>query len=959
MQTSLARRQRQRRAGNGRRGSGASGARAVAIALPLFLFGALAFLALAAFVTAVGAYGFYSRDLPDPKQVFEDLAFNQQTVVYDSTGTVELARFGGEKREVVPFDQIPPIVIDATTSIEDKTFWTNAGFDPAAFIKAGFDTLSGNERGASTITQQLVRARLLPQSAFAGSKYERKIKEIIQSIRLTQAFPGQEGKQSIIAAYLNQNFYGNQSYGIKAAAKSYFGVTDLSKLTIAQAAVLAAIPKSPSAYDLTRNAVAQKGPDGKTRLVVPPTTEIYQRRNLVLDRMIESRYLTRDTVTDAQIEAAKSDPIVLAPQASPNWRAPHFVWQVRKELGTILCGADQAESCDRLDIGGYKVTTTLDWNMQKIAEKWVKAAVLAPNATDTKAYLKSLGLPDQAWVENLRGKDVHNGALIAIDYRSGRVLAYVGSANYYAQSKDPQFQPQYDVLADGWRQPGSAFKPINYVTGIEDRTMTAATMFMDVVTDFGGKYTPTDADRLERGPVRMRQALQFSLNIPAVKAAIINGPDHVFDMAKRFGLHFQAAQNVAGSSIALGTLEVHPTDLVSAYGALADGGLLMPRTTILKVEDANGNQVWPQTAAPSAGVQVVSPQSAFIIDNILAGNTDPKQNPYWGKYQIVSGGQRRPAALKTGTTNDTKDLSAYGFLAPPADPTSPALAVGAWMGNSDNSQTGGVFSLDSTAPLWQAFLSEATKGMPIADFQQPSGITQARVDAFSGMLPGPFTTKTITEDFIDGTAPTQIDDTKVGIEVDASTGELWAAGCAGPPQTLGFLDLSGVDAGFPTWQKADAGWIARAKKGVGVVGGPQKTATTYFYQNGYTPYGRTWGAPFPPTATCTPPAPTPPPGFCDPLIGPCPPPCDPLLGPCPSGTPAPQAVVVGSFRCQTLDQVANSLTANGLAIGSIVPNDPGPGWVVSDQRPAAGTTVPSGTAVDILLADPKKAGCGG
>jgi membrane peptidoglycan carboxypeptidase len=981
MQTSLARRQRQRRSGNGRRNGGGTGSvRALAVALPLFLFASLAVLALTGFLAVVGAYGFYSRDLPDPKQVFDNLAFNQQTIVYDSTGKVELARFGDERREVVPYDQIPPLLIDATTSIEDKTFWTNAGFDPAAFVKAGFDTLTGNERGASTITQQLVRARLLPESAFAGSKYERKIKEIIQSIRLTQAYPGDAGKQSIIAAYLNQNFYGNQSYGIKAAAKSYFGITDLTKLTIAQAAVLAAIPKSPSTYDLAKNAVQMKGSDGKTQLIVPSDTEIYQRRDQVLNQMLQNRYLTRDTITDAQIEAAKADPIILVPQATPNWRAPHFVWQVRRELGTILCGAEQAESCDRLDTGGYRVITTLDWNMQKTAEKWVKAAVLAPNATNTKAYLKSIGVPDQTWIENLRGKNVHNGALVAIDYRTGRILAYVGSASYYASSKDPTFQPQFDVLSDGWRQPGSAMKPINYITGIDDRTMTAATLFMDVVTDFGGKYTPTDADRLERGPVRMRQALQFSLNIPAVKAAIMNGPDHVFEEAKKFGLRFQAAQNVAGSSIALGTLEIHPTDLVGAYGAIANGGVLMPRTTISSVVDSSGTQIWPQTTNQPAGVQVASPQAAFVVTDMLAGNTDPRQNPYWGKFQILAGGTRRPAALKTGTTNDTKDLAAYGFLAPPADPAAPALAVGVWMGNSDNSQTGGVFSLDSTAPLWQAFLTEASKGMPVASFQEPGGIVQARVDAFSGMLPGPFTTKTVNEYFIDGTVPTRVDDTKVGVQIDSASGDLWAEGCAGPPETQGFLDLSGVDAGFPTWQKADAGWIVRAQKGVGVAGGPEKTRTAYFYDGSYAPYGRTWGAPFPPTTTCTPPPPEPSiqpcdpllgpcptpcdptlgpcPTPCDPLLGPCPTPCDPTLGPCPTATPAAQVVIVGDLRCQTLEQVAGSLTANGLAIGTISPNAPGPTWVVARQRPAAGTVVSPGTPVDITLADPKKTGCG-
>jgi hypothetical protein len=483
--------------------------------------------------------------------------------------------------------------------------------------------------------------------------------------------------------------------------------------------------------------------------------------------------------------------------------------------------------------------------------------------------------------------------------------------------------------------------------------MTAATMFMDVVTDFGGKYTPVDADHLERGPLRLRQALQFSLNIPAVKAAVMNGPDHVFEVAKKFGLRFQSAQNIAGASIALGTLEIHPTDLTSAYGAIANGGVLMPRTTIESVVDASGRQVWPLSANPPTGSQVASPQAAFIVSDILAGNTDPKQNPYWGKFELTDGGQRRPAALKTGTTNDTKDLSAYGFLAAPDDPTAPALAVGVWMGNSDNSQTGGVFSLDSTAPLWQAFLDEVTAGTPIAQFKEPDGIVQARVDAFSGMLPGPFTTKTINEYFIDGTVPTQIDDTKVGVEIDSATGDLWQEGCTGPMVTDGFLDLSHVEAGFPSWKKYTDDWIARAQKGTGVAGGPEKTRTSYFYNGAYAPYGRTWGAPFPPTATCTP-APTPSIGPCDPFLGPCPSPtpCDPTLGPCPSAQPT--QVVVSDLRCQSLDQAANTLSANQLAVGNVTPNNPEGDWLVADQSPPAGTVVPAGSSVDIQLANPKK-----
>ncbi|HVD67146.1 MAG TPA: biosynthetic peptidoglycan transglycosylase, partial [Actinomycetota bacterium] len=195
--------------------------------IALTIWSLFAILAILAVVGTVAAFSRFTSDLDDPKALLDQLTYSQQSVVVDRNG-VELARFGGEKRETVKFEEIPPIVIDAQVAIEDKTFWDNAGFDPLAIASAGLDSLRGNSRGASTITQQLVRQRLLKQDLVKdpGRTLERKIKEIIQSIRLTEAYPGVEGKRQIIAAYLNQNYYGNQSYGVKAAAKTYFGLTD-------------------------------------------------------------------------------------------------------------------------------------------------------------------------------------------------------------------------------------------------------------------------------------------------------------------------------------------------------------------------------------------------------------------------------------------------------------------------------------------------------------------------------------------------------------------------------------------------------------------------------------------------------------------------------------------------------------------------------------------------------------
>ena len=888
MRNSLARRQRHRRQGARHRPRGVGVVRSTLVALPIIVFGFLVVVGLGAGVAAVSAYQYLAQGLPDPTTL-DTITFTSQTVVYDRTGKVQLAKLGSDRRDVVQYKDVPPALIDATTAAEDKTFWQNAGFDPAAFVKATIDTLQGNDRGASTITQQLVRARLLPQDVLDGNIYIRKAKEIIQSIRLTQAYPGVAGKQTIMQDYLNQNYYGNRSYGVAAAAKSYWN-KDLTDLTLAQMALLAGIPKSPTQYDLVKNAVEQSvtGADGKatTELVVPAASAIVQRRNYILDLMLTQSSL--GTYTQAQIDAAKAEPVILASQATPQWLAPQFVWQVRDELGQLLCGTTQ---CQKIDTGGYTVYTTLNYSMQQTVEKWAYAAAVIPNLSNQTAALKAKKIPSSewGWIRNLTGQNVHNDAAGVVDYRTGEVLAYVGSADYLGKG-NKKFQPQFDVLGDGFRQSGSSIKPIDYAVGIDDKTMTASTLFMDVVTNFAAPgqtpFLPTQADSLERGPVRLRSALEFSLNVPAIKAGFINGLDHQLQRSKDFGLVYPPnTYPVASESI--GTLLVHPIDMISAFGAIADGGVLMPRHTILKVIGPDGGQVWPQPGVTLAGKRVVSKQAAYIITDILAGNTQPSVNPFWGKWRITDGvtsSKVRPAAYKTGTTSDNRDVLADGYLPPPSDPKLPGLVVGVWMGNSDNSPNSGRLSLDSSAPLWSAIMSEIARGMPIESFSRvkPAGLVTATVDAFTGMKPGPTTRKTITELYLPGTQPTGPAKVTVTADIDAATGLLWQPGCAGPMQTRSFIDFSQVEAGFPAWQKADIAWQARAARGPGVVGGPKHTATSYFYGQGFFPFGASWGGSFAPTKRCSVVPVTPPPTPCISL--------DPL-SPCPSAPPPSPAPV--------------------------------------------------------------------
>ena len=228
---------------------------------------------------------------------------------------------------------------------------------------------------------------------------------------------------------------------------------------------------------------------------------------------------------------------------------------------------------------------------------------------------------------------------------------------------------------------------------------------------------------------------------------------------------------MAVASESIGTLEVHPIDLISAYGTIANGGVLVPHRTILKVIGPDGTQVWPATDAKPTGKRVISREAAYIVTDILAGNTVLKTNPFWGKWQITDGTKVRPAAYKTGTTSDNRDVLAYGYLATPTKATVPALVAGVWMGNSDNTPNDGKLSLDTSAPLWSAILSEVSKGLPIEGFARlkPKTLQTATVDAFTGMKPGPGTTKTVSEMFIAGTAPTKSADVTVAVDIDQAS----------------------------------------------------------------------------------------------------------------------------------------------------------------------------------------------
>lgn len=432
-----------------------------ALALAPLPFAILAAVLVFAVHFAGSAYAYFARDLPP----VEDFARDQlplPTQVFARDGRTLLYEFVEERRELVTLAEVPQTLVDATVSAEDNSFWTNPGVDVVAIVRAGLRYLAPgggkNPQGASTITQQLVKQRLVGNEV----SLDRKVKEAILAVAVTERY----SKEAILALYLNEIFYGNQAYGVKAAAHAYFRLDDLGQLTLAQAALLAGLPQSPTLLD------PSKGENLGRALA---------RRQYVLEQMRQNGY-----IDDEEYRRANAEPIAVKTMPPASIRAPHFLFRVKEALAKIL-GSEGA-----IERGGYTVITTLDWAKQQEAEKQVKA-----------------------WVDQLHAKNVFNAALVSIDPKTGEVLAYVGSVDY-GNTSDPRVQGEFDAAGIGERQAGSAFKVFNYATALQ-RGATPATVVVDARTDFGGGYRPENADLQYHGPLTMRQAIRESRNVPAVK----------------------------------------------------------------------------------------------------------------------------------------------------------------------------------------------------------------------------------------------------------------------------------------------------------------------------------------------------------------------------------------------------------------------------------------------------------
>jgi 1A family penicillin-binding protein len=581
-----------------------------------------------------------SSELPDPNKL-SDRPIAQSTKIYDRTGQHLLREvYQDQKRTLVELNDISPFVTQAVVATEDKHFYEHKGIRILSIIRAGFNNMIGRRTGsggASTLTQQLIKNVLVGDER----TFFRKIKEALLAIKAEQQY----SKEQILKLYLNEIPFGSTNYGIESASQSYFQKS-AKNLTLPEAATLAGIIKKPSMY-------------------LNDPEALKNRRDVVLRLMKEQGYISEEEKTQAQNSPLNFN------RGKGILEAPHFVFYVEDQLQNILGKNDLAT-------GGYKIFTSLDFDKQKTAE----------------AIVKENG--DKFAKEN----NANNAALVAMDPKTGQILAMVGSRDYYNNDIDGQF----NAALSRNRQPGSSLKPFVYLAAFE-KGFTPETVLYDVRVHFDKSFFPKNATNQEYGQLTMRKALQGSLNIPAVKTMYLVGYDETIDyLTSRFG-YTTLKDAYYGLSLVLGGAQIVPLEHTAAYAALANNGTYLPPQSILKIENDHGEVIY-QAPAPE-GREAVKPELAALMSNILSDN-QARAFIFGNKNNLTL--PDRPVAAKTGTTNDNKDAWTMGYV--------PSLAVGVWVGNTKpSSMRGGGEGLAGI--IWNQFMKAALKNVPPENFPTP------------------------------------------------------------------------------------------------------------------------------------------------------------------------------------------------------------------------------------------------
>lgn len=610
-------------------------------------------------VAMVGAFITWAVVVNVPSvESFQNRRVAESTKIFDRTGNILLYDVhGAMRRTAVPLSDISPFIRNATVAIEDDTFYQHKGIRPLSIARAVWANLTSGDllsgQGGSTITQQVVKNTLLTQD----KTLIRKMKEWVLALKLEKVAT----KDRILEIYLNETSYGGTIYGIEEASQYFFGKS-ARDVTLAEAAYLAALPQAPTRYS----------PHGNHKDLLDA------RKNLVLERMVSVGMINDEEKTTAQQES-----VTFRDSAESGIKAPHFVFYVREYL-------EEKYGADAVSNGGLRVITTLDYDLQKKAEEIVTRKAL----------------------ENEKKFNAENAGLVAIDPKTGQVLAMVGSRGYFDENIDGKVN-----VATAKRQPGSSFKPFVYAAAFE-MGYTPETVLFDLKTQFTTHcrvddlethddcYSPGNYDDVFRGPMTLRDALAQSINVVAVKALYLVGLDRALDMAQRMGITTLGEKGRYGLTLVLGGGEVTLVEMVGAYAGYGNEGILHPVQGILSVTDAAGTAL---ENYEDRGARVVSAEVARTLSDVLSDNT--ARTPAFGTNSalVVPG---HDVAAKTGTTNDYRDTWIVGYT--------PGIAAGAWAGNNDNSPMEKRVAGFIVAPLWNEFMHYAVTKYPSDGFTPPS-----------------------------------------------------------------------------------------------------------------------------------------------------------------------------------------------------------------------------------------------
>ena len=628
---------------------------------------------LAIFFTGLALIAFLIKDLPSPRRLISQDNFAVSTQIFDRNGVLLYEVFVDENRIPIEIKTLPPHVLQATIAIEDKNFYGHFGFDLEGIIRAVKNNFTGEQlQGGSTITQQLVKNALLTSE----KSFQRKIKEGFLAIMTEIIY----SKEEILEMYMNYISYGGTAVGIESAANYYFdkSATDLN---LAEAAMLSGLPQAPTLYS----------PFGSD------PSRAKNRQVEVLRRMVEEGF-----ITPLQAEEAKAVPLEFALKTT-DIKAPHFVFYVRDFLYEKY-GEETVEK------GGLRVTTSLDIDLQEAAQASLSAEV-----------------------DDLAGLRVGNGAALITKPNTGEILAMVGSQNYFDSEHDGQVN-----VTIARRQPGSSIKPLVYGTAFQEKTLNPGTLLLDIPTCIKlpnqPEYCPKNYTGDFKGPVTARQALGNSLNIPAVKTIETISVPILMNQAAKMGITGWDNPANYGPSLALGGGEVRMVDMAQAFGVLANQGVKIPLTPILKVENYKGEVLEeinidqrkadlqalhddPYAHWGGEAERVMDAAPAYLVSHILQDNT-ARTLAFGSNSELVIPGQI--VSVKTGTTNDLKDNWTIGFT--------PEFLTVTWVGNNDNTPMSYIASgVTGAAPIFNDIMSYVLRDQEPIWQEKPADVVEGTV----------------------------------------------------------------------------------------------------------------------------------------------------------------------------------------------------------------------------------------